>query len=292
MSAKPRRLPGNLSHLQRLANAAAADAAVPAGRYQRWVNAHILSAALDRVRDEDDEPLFVLKGGAAMELRLGLTARASKDYDATYRARAEDMLDALDRALADDWQGFQLQRTEPESIRDTRALRMEIKLSYRGRRWGTVQFEVAPAEGASGQEVDRVPAWPLDPLQLDGPERIACVSMRYQIAQKLHACTEVYADGHENDRFRDLIDLQLLRELIDDDAIPGVRAACVEIFELRAKHAWAPAVTVWPSWAAGFAAMAREIDFHTDDVNLAADDLRALIAEIDAAPSGLTRQRG
>jgi hypothetical protein len=91
-----------------------------------------------------------------MELRLGLTARASKDYDAAFRARPEDILDALDRALGDDWQGFQLQRTEPEAIRDTHALRMNIKLSYKGRPWGTVQLEVAPAEGTSGQEIDRI----------------------------------------------------------------------------------------------------------------------------------------
>ena len=280
MSITPR-LPGNLSHLQRLANAAAADAAVPAARYQRWINTHVLSAVLDRVRDEDGESLFALKGVAAIELRLGLTARASKDYDAAFRARAEDMVDALDRALAPDWQGFQLQRTEPERIGETHALRMDVKLSYKGRRWGTVQLELAPAEGASGREVDRVPARPLDHVQLDGPDRIACVSLRYQIAQKLHACTEVYPDGRENDRFRDLIDLQLLRDLLDGDSMPAVRDACIEIFELRAKQTWPPEVTVWPSWPAGFAAMAREIDFHTDDVHAAADSVRTLIAEID-----------
>jgi hypothetical protein len=120
-------------------------------------------------------------------------------------------------------------------------------------------------------------------VQLDGPERIACVSVRFQIAQKLHACTEVYSDGRENDRFRDLIDLHLLRDLLDDEALPAVRDACVEIFDSRAKHAWPPTVTIWPSWPAGFAAMAREVGFHTDDVQRAADDLRHLIAAIDRA---------
>jgi hypothetical protein len=71
-----RKPPGHLSHLQRLANAAAAAADLPVGRYQRWINTHIISSALDRARDEDGEPLFTLKGGAAMELRLGVNARA------------------------------------------------------------------------------------------------------------------------------------------------------------------------------------------------------------------------
>ena len=128
-----------------------------------------------------------------------------------------------------------------------------------------------------------MPARPLDPVQLDGPDHISCVSVRYQIAQKLHACTEVYTDGRENDRFRDLIDIQLLRDLLDDGAMPSLREACLEIFELRGKHAWPPSVTVWPSWRAGFAAMAREIGFQTEDVDVAAEDLRALISAIDSA---------
>jgi hypothetical protein len=283
VSAKPRKPPGNLSHLQRLANAAAADAEMPVGRYQLWINTHIISAVLDRVRDEDGEPLFTLKGGAAMELRLGVNARASKDYDAAFRARAEDMLDALDRALAEDWGGFQLQRTEPHPIGSTNALRTNIRLAYKGRPWGTVQLEIAPAEGEAGQEIDRVPARPLDPVQIEGPERIACVSVRYQIAQKIHACTEVFTEGRQNDRFRDLIDLPLLRDLLAEDELPAVRAACVEIFALRAKHSWPPQVTVHPAWAPGFAAMAAELDFYTQDVEVAADALHAFIAGINAA---------
>jgi len=38
---------------------------------------------------------------------------------------------------------------------------------------------------------------------------VPCVAVRWQIAQKLHACTETFEVG-ENDRFRDLIDLPLL----------------------------------------------------------------------------------
>jgi hypothetical protein len=224
----------------------------------------VISAVLDRVRDPDGESVFTLKGGAAIELRLGINARASKDYDAAFRDRGEDMLDALDRALSEDWGGFQLQRTEPQEICNTHALRMDIRVAYKGRPWGTLQLEVAPAEGKSGQEIDRVPARPLDAVQLEGPERIACVSLRYQIAQKIHACTEVYADGRENDRFRDLIDL-LLRALVANADLPAVREACVEIFALRAKHPWPAQVTVYPSWRDGFAAMAAEMDFYTHE---------------------------
>lgn len=99
----------------------------------------------------------------------------------------------------------------------------------------------------------------------------------------IHACTEVYADGRENDRFRDLIDLQLMRELVEDGGLPAVRAAGVEIFELRAKQGWPPEFTIWPSWTAGFAAMARDVAFHTHDVAVAGEHLDRFIADIDAA---------
>ena len=57
----------------------------------------------------------------------------------------------------------------------------------------------------------------------------------------------------------------------------------MENFALRAKHPWPAQVAVYPSWRDGFAAMAAEMDFYTDDVEVAADALRLLIADIDTA---------
>lgn len=82
-----KKLPGDVSHLQRLIGNHAADRRMPPARLQRWLNAMIVAAVLDQVRDEDGEPIFLLKGGLAMELRLQLRARATGDYDAAFRAR-------------------------------------------------------------------------------------------------------------------------------------------------------------------------------------------------------------
>lgn len=280
MSKTPK-TPGNLSHLQRLANLAAGEANMPVGRYQRWVNVQIISAVLERVRDREDKPLFILKGGAAMELRLGITARASKDYDAAFRDQAGGLVAALDQALAEEWNGFQLERTEIESIHGTGAVKTRIRISYKGRVWGSVKLEASPAEGPAGREIDRVPARSMDALQIDGPDRIACLSVRYQIAQKIHACTEVPEGDRPNDRFRDLIDIQMLRELVPSSGLASLRTACVEIFELRRMHAWPPDVVIWPAWPDGFARMAREIGFQPDDVVDAAQAVRRIVAETD-----------
>src|SRR5207249_3115603 len=148
--------------------------------------------------------------------------------------------------------------------------RIQIKLNYRGRSWATVQLEVAAAEGEAGREIDRVPGTPLDSLGLAVPTEVPCVSVRYQIAQKLHACTEVPTEGRTNDRFRDLVDLILLEEMVQDEDWTAVRRACEEVFGLRSKQAWPPAATLFDGWGEPYRALAEELEFPVDDVRDAA----------------------
>lgn len=197
---------------------------MPPVRLQRWLNAMIVTAVLDRVRDDDGEPMFLLKGGVAMELRLQLRAR--------------------------------------------------------------VQLELAPVEGEMGRELDRVPATPLGALQVPVPDVASCVSLRYQVAQKFHACTEVFSEGRENDRFRDVMDILLVEELLRDVGLARVREACIDIFKVRRKHPWPPAVHVYESWRAPFAELARENGFQPEGIDQAVAALTQVIAAIDAAATG------
>jgi Nucleotidyl transferase AbiEii toxin, Type IV TA system len=68
------------------------------------------------------------------------------------------------------------------------------------------------------------------------------VSVRWRLAQKLHACIESPADDGRNERFRDLIDIVLLWDLITPADRSSVRQACEQLFELRALHPWPPRV--------------------------------------------------
>ncbi len=228
MTDSVKKLPGDVSHLQRLIGDHATDRGMPPARLQRWLNAMIVTAVLDRVRDEDGEPIFLLKGGLAMELRLQLRARATGDYDAAFRVRTEEVIDRLDEALAATWNNFDLTRDAPEIIPNTEAVRIRLRLSYKRRSWGSVYLEMAPVEGNMGRELDRIEAMSLDPLQVPLPEAANCVSLRYQVAQKLHACTEVFDEGRENDRFRDVMDILLVEDLVYDVGLDRVREACVQ----------------------------------------------------------------
>lgn len=278
-----RKPPHNVSVLERWLTEASKETGVAAGRLRRWLGFMVVAAMLDEARHADDgEPLFLIKGGVAMELRVDTGARATKDLDTAFRASMEAVADHLDPALRAGHGDFTATRTELEPVKDTGSVRCDIKLAYRGKSIITVKMEVAAVEGGMGDEIDHVPAKPLDHVGLTGQETVPCIAVRWQMAQKLHACTEVFGDG-ENDRFRDLIDLQLLEELVSDDEWPDVKQACLEVFGGRGKHPWPPAVTVYDSWTAGYGALAEEIGFSVVDVHEAAAAVSRLIKRIDNA---------
>jgi Nucleotidyl transferase AbiEii toxin, Type IV TA system len=199
-----------------------------------------------RARDEHDKPVFLIKGGVAVELLLGLQARATKDLDATARLAGEEIGPRLRAALAHDWEGFTFRLTGLEQVRDTTARRGDVKVSYQGDPWSTVQLEVSPAEGVSGQQIHWTTNTFVDPehLGLRSPGELPLVTIAYLIAQKLHACTDHTDLERPNDRYRDLIDLILVDRLVHTEDDASVREVCVEIFRLRAKHAWPPRITV------------------------------------------------
>jgi hypothetical protein len=129
------------------------------------------------------------------------------------------------------------------------ATRFDVRLTYQTRAWATVRLEVSgPEYGAD--EAEYVDAISLRDFRLSGPQVIACLPLRFQIAQKLHAVS-ARPVGRANDRFRDLVDLLVLRHLIDD--LPALRRACETTFASRATYAWPPPLEVPPTWWTGYA---------------------------------------
>ena len=253
------RAPGDDKHLSRLLDAWAraedsvAGRPVIAGRLRRLVGVLVIVGALDGLRDADGNERIGFKGGAGLELRFGLQARASKDLDATYHGELDDALALISSAMEIGWKNFTGIASDQEEI--TRPgitpapVRVNIKLRYKGRSFVTIPFEVSAAEGSSMDSPERLPAAvSLAPVQLEEPETIPFLPIRYQIAQKLHACTEDCGE-QTNQRARDLPDLLLIERLAITKAdLPAIRVACMEIFIGRAKQAWPPVITAWPDW--------------------------------------------
>jgi len=274
----PKHPPGDRSHLERLIQALSIEEGIAADRLRRWVSTQVLLGAL--ARGDDDERRFLLKGGVAMELRLRLRARATKDIDVIVIPDGEDdLIDALRIALQEPYLDFGFRLARIQSIEYTPAQRMDVKMTYKGRPWATLRLEASPP-GVERAEAEEISAFSLTQLGLHGPEQVACQSLRYQIATKLHAVTERFPEG-ENDRFRDLIDLLLLQELEPD--LTQVVDACREVFTGRAKQSWPPDLLAEPSWTEQYRALAIEQNFAVQEVAQAVELVQALINEIAAA---------
>lgn len=272
--------PQTRTALEQLVGRYAKHYQVPQARIRNWISFMVQAGALERMQDDSGNCAFVIKGGVALELRLRLRARATRDFDATFREQFGEMLAVLDAGLQQPYGDFRFSRRG--EIRDLggKAKRLEVRVQYRGKPWSTVQMEVSTSGGCP-VEAERVPATDLSELGLEGPEFVHCLSARFQIAQKIHAVTAPARDGRPNERYRDLVDLWLLREL---GVEPGrVRQACEDVFARREMQPWPPAVEVPPHWADPFARLAGEVGLPTQSVEEAAEALRGYIREIAAA---------
>lgn len=266
------------SHLEQLIGRYSREEGVAADRVRRWVSTMVLLGALERARADSGAPRFLLKGGVAIELRVHTGARATKDVDVVFRGAAGELLDALDDAFGEPYCDFAFRRGAPAD-HGPHAQRFEVRLSYQTRAWSTVRLEVSGPD-AGADEPEYVDAISLQDFKLSGPRVIACLPLRFQIAQKLHAVSERPVD-RTNDRFRDLVDLLVLRELIDD--LPALRLACETTFATRATHPWPPGLEAPASWQVGYARLAGEVGLGVVDVDDAVAEVRALIAAIIAS---------
>src|SRR5665811_335484 len=146
---------------------------------------------------------------------------------------------------------FAFQRQRVERMPGTPFHRLSVKLLYRGRSWATLKLEVAPPE-ARGVDREPVPAIDIAEFGLDGPRVVQCLSTRFQVAQKVHAVTERF-EHRENERFRDLIDLLLLRELVTPSAAFLLRTQGSASLPIRFQRAAATRSS--PTFVSGYSSL-------------------------------------
>lgn len=248
---------------------------------QRWLSFIVVADALARYRQEG-EPVFELKGGAAIELRLrrprphsaspsvstGVRPRATKDLDVTFRGEAAALQTAVEQALQDPHPEFRF-RAELETPEATAMRRFRVRVSYLQRGIGgmpapkelnSVKLEVSCYEGTPYPS-DLVPAYSLKPFGIEGPTHLPCLPLPKQIAQKLHAVTETPDGDRRNQRFRDLVDIVMLSVLVPPS--PELRTVCEETFQIRGRHGWPPAVIAHPEWIAPLEQRAVEMGLET-----------------------------
>ena len=282
--------PSNLRALRDRLTAAAKREGVVFGRLQQHVGVLVVTQFMAELTDEHGEPLLLVKGGASLELRRGIPeSRTSKDLDAVIRGDIETVHDRLVEEGAAGWEGFTAVFTPPAEF-DVPGLsahphRFTGKLIYQGRPFVSVPIEVSPVEAGNADGYDKVTSEALALVGLPISASVPCMTLPWQIAQKIHACTDPVEEPRTNDRAHDLVDLQLLEALLVDEPLVETRSACVAVFGARAKHDWAPTVVAPPHWGPIYARALEGLDQLglARTVEEATERVQALVDRVEAS---------
>jgi predicted nucleotidyltransferase component of viral defense system len=210
---------------------------------------------------------WVVKGGMALEIRLGDRARSTRDLDLAVRdaqgdgnAVRELLIDCLSVAREED--GFDFRVGEPTPITLDEAgrpgWRFPVDVRMAGRRFANVRLDVV----ARDDEVSKTQRVALPGvLEFAGLERheVEVVDPGQHFAEKVHAFTRTYGD-RPNTRVRDLPDMVLL---IDEGLEPTreLFAIVSRLFEARTDPAMPDELPDPPAfWREQYPAFAAEID--------------------------------
>jgi Nucleotidyl transferase AbiEii toxin, Type IV TA system len=245
--------PANLRSLRDRLTQAAQRQGVVFGRLQRHVAMIVVAQFAAMLTDDSGVPLLLVKGGSSLELRRGIPdSRTSKDFDTVARRDIDLVHEQLADAGEAGWEGFTAIFTAPEEIdvpgMPVKPRRFTAKLNYRGKPFASVPMEVSTVEAGNADQFDTLTSDALGLVGVSAAVSVPCMTIPWQIAQKLHAVTAALQVPRVNDRAHDLVDLQLLEGLLPDTDLLPTRSACIAVFEARAQHPWPPQVAALPHW--------------------------------------------
>ncbi len=203
---------------------------------------------------------WLLKGGFALQLRLGNRARTTKDIDLQVFAEASQVIHILREACQidlKDWFAFEVENPSHGGQDELGGLRFQVHALLDGRPFETFHIDV----GISDPVVDATEIM-FTPALLKFAEiemvKVPCYPLSQQIAEKLHAYTQLYASGGSS-RVKDMVDMLLVAQLgpIDEKAL---FKAIEATFERRNTHPIPEIITRPPTdWERSFRKMAGEV---------------------------------
>lgn len=210
---------------------------------------------------------WVLKGGFALELRLGSIARSTKDADFEWRSAEDDAVESLLDAAAidlDDRFTFALERADEETDLPGGGQRWRITATLAGRVFERAVIDIAFAAAPVHEPDEITTSNLLEFAGIDGVE-VPTLGIEQHLAEKLHAYTRRYPGGRHSTRVKDLVDIVVIANTSTIDAAKLAETINV-IFDRRAEHA-APAALPAPpaTWETPWRRLARDVPA-TDDI--------------------------
>jgi predicted nucleotidyltransferase component of viral defense system len=229
----------------------------------------VFERCMARLQGKPDNP-WVVKGGFALELRLGMQARMTKDLDLGVDLgyfggqihTATDVALKLRQDLGksmEDGLTFQVPSRGEHAlpIPGVQAYRFTVEARLDGRQFETMTVDVGigdplipPFDELNGSDLLSFADIPV--------VTIRATSRAQHFAEKVHALTRPF-DDRVNTRVKDLADIMLLMNLGLSDP-SAVMAAVTEVFDARKSHDIPQTIQNTPStWGNSFAAMAKEL---------------------------------
>ena len=228
-----------------------------ASRLRKRVVFERLLARLHAVAPEG----WYLKGGFALELRLGIEARTTKDVDIDWALAegeaTELLLDAAAHHL-DDWFEFDVRRSRADHDLAGGGQRWTVRAELGGREFESVAidvgFGVPPVVEPDSVSTSRL-------LQFADIEAVvvSTAAVEQHLAEKLHAYTRIYAGDQPSSRVKDLVDVVVIVRTM---AVDGDRLleAMSSIFERRGTHPTPRRLPAPPSdWARPWAVLVENL---------------------------------
>lgn len=226
---------------------------------------------------------WVLKGGYALELRLGGRARATKDVDLNMPPPpAEDLLDELQEAAERDLGDFFVFRVGvPKPMRGAPpgSLRFSVEARLAGKSFTGFALDVGQGDEPLGETEWKEGQADLGFAGIDRA-RLPVYPLAAHFAEKLHAYTR---PRERRTRVKDLLDLTvILEELADDLPSAEVMRRTIEAtFERYGTHELARPLPSAPAdWAEPFGATARDLRLKVTEMNRAHETLEEYLDDI------------
>ncbi len=155
--------------------------------------------------------LWMLKGGLALQLRMGDLARTTKDVDVLLRIPATEVQHALQTAALldlDDWFTFTLRSaTGPLPGPDEGGIRFFVTARVDGRVFESFHLDVGSGDPVI-ESAENFTTPPLLAFAGIPPVTIPCYPLTQHLAEKVHAYVRPRATG-ESTRVKDLVDILL-----------------------------------------------------------------------------------
>ena len=228
----------------------------------------VFERCIVRLQQSSKSP-WVLKGGFALELRLGNMARMTNDMDLTVDLGLFDAestsLSSLSARLREDLQKesedkfiFILAEGRRElPTQGGKTFRFTVEARLDGRMFEAIKVDVGigdplipPIEEIETSDLLSFADIPIAKIHATSPAQ--------HFAEKVHALTRPF-DDRINTRVKDLADIMLLfnRGLPDP---PIVKRCVQEVFSARAMHATPNKIGAAPlTWASSYTVMAKEL---------------------------------